>query len=95
MISAYVPLSKSLNEVRSITTTLYSAAVKNSSPLIWWIWRFAVSNELLFQFASKYLPVQKPDFVNVPIPVDTPHAVVAVEQVEDGPEENFADYQVF
>uniref|UniRef100_A0A914ZGK6 Exocyst complex component Sec3 PIP2-binding N-terminal domain-containing protein n=1 Tax=Parascaris univalens TaxID=6257 RepID=A0A914ZGK6_PARUN len=47
----------------------------------------------LYKFASKYLPVQKPDFVNVPIPVDTPHAVVAVEQVEDGPEENFADYQ--
>ncbi|VDK45989.1 unnamed protein product [Anisakis simplex] len=47
----------------------------------------------LYKFASKYLPVQKPDFVNVPIPVDTPNAVVAVEQMEDGSEENFADYQ--
>lgn len=47
----------------------------------------------LFKFASKYLPVQKPDFVNVPIPVDTPRTVIPAEQSDDVAEDNLADYQ--
>lgn len=47
----------------------------------------------LYKFASKYLPVQKPDFVNVPIPVDTPRAIIAVEHGDDVAEDNLADYQ--
>ncbi|MFH4983776.1 hypothetical protein AB6A40_010485 [Gnathostoma spinigerum] len=47
----------------------------------------------LFKFASKYLPVQKPDFVNVPIPVDVSSTVVATEPSVDVQEENFAQYQ--
>lgn len=39
--------------------------------------------------------MQKPDFVNVPIPVDTPHVTVTVSEVDDDAEENLADYQVF
>ncbi|VDN56325.1 unnamed protein product [Dracunculus medinensis] len=49
----------------------------------------------MYKFSSKYLPVQKPDFVNVPIPVDTPHVTVTVSEVDDDAEENLADYQVF
>uniref|UniRef100_A0A0N5AIT6 Sec3-PIP2_bind domain-containing protein n=1 Tax=Syphacia muris TaxID=451379 RepID=A0A0N5AIT6_9BILA len=44
-------------------------------------------------FASKYLPVQKPDFVNVPIPVDTPNAAIIIQQTEATAEDSLADYQ--
>ncbi|VDD94922.1 unnamed protein product [Enterobius vermicularis] len=47
----------------------------------------------LYKFASKYLPVQKPDFVNVPIPVDTPSSSVVVEHSDEAAEDNLADYQ--
>ncbi|VDO36843.1 unnamed protein product [Onchocerca flexuosa] len=48
----------------------------------------------LYKFANKYLPVQKPDFVNVPIPVETPHTTVTAEQVDDDTDEGLIDYQM-
>uniref|UniRef100_A0A8R1XYQ7 Sec3-PIP2_bind domain-containing protein n=1 Tax=Onchocerca volvulus TaxID=6282 RepID=A0A8R1XYQ7_ONCVO len=48
----------------------------------------------LYKFANKYLPVQKPDFVNVPIPVETPHTAVITEQVDDDTDEGLIDYQM-
>lgn len=47
----------------------------------------------LYKFANKYLPVQKPDFVNVSIPVETPHAAVVAEHADNESDEGLADYQ--
>uniref|UniRef100_A0A7I4KG83 BMA-SEC-3 n=1 Tax=Brugia malayi TaxID=6279 RepID=A0A7I4KG83_BRUMA len=41
----------------------------------------------LYKFANKYLPVQKPDFVNIPIPVETPHIAVIAEHVDGDTDE--------
>lgn len=47
----------------------------------------------LYKFAIKYLPVQKPDFVNVPIPVETPQTAVIADHVDDDSDDGLADYQ--
>ncbi|VDN07869.1 unnamed protein product [Thelazia callipaeda] len=47
----------------------------------------------LYKFANKYLPVQKPDFVNVPIPVETPYTAITVEHIDDDADEGLVDYQ--
>ncbi|VDN90912.1 unnamed protein product [Brugia pahangi] len=47
----------------------------------------------LYKFANKYLPVQKPDFVNIPIPVETPYIAVIAEHVDGDTDEGLVDYQ--
>ncbi|MCP9266035.1 Exocyst complex component 1 [Dirofilaria immitis] len=47
----------------------------------------------LYKFANKYLPVQKPDFVNVPLPVETPHTAIIAERIDDDTDEGLVDYQ--
>uniref|UniRef100_A0AAF5PH64 Sec3-PIP2_bind domain-containing protein n=2 Tax=Wuchereria bancrofti TaxID=6293 RepID=A0AAF5PH64_WUCBA len=47
----------------------------------------------LYKFANKYLPIQKPDFVNIPIPVETPHIAVVAEHVDGDTDEGLVDYQ--
>ncbi|KAH7724485.1 putative exocyst complex component Sec3 [Aphelenchoides avenae] len=49
----------------------------------------------LYKLSNNYLPVQKPEFVNVSLPVDVlmPAATDAIEHVEEVPEE-YNDYQI-